>query len=154
MAARKRFNVFDSDSHVVEPREGWEEYLEPEYRAPGKQALWREDGNIELVGRLSEMFKSGGYNVYPREIELTLEQLPAVAMAAVIGVPDQLYQEVGHAYVLLEPDQSVTEDELRAHCKDHLANYKVPKRFFVRAEFPPRASPFRRRAPAWPGCFS
>ena len=111
-------------------------FTEDGWLRTGDTGFWREDGNIELVGRLSEMFKSGGYNVYPREIELTLEQLPAVAMAAVIGVPDQLYQEVGYAYVLLEPDQSVTEDELRAHCKDHLANYKVPKRFFTRTELP------------------
>ena len=46
MTTRKRFAVFDGDSHVVEPRELWEDYLEPEYRTLGKTALWREDGRF------------------------------------------------------------------------------------------------------------
>jgi acyl-CoA synthetase (AMP-forming)/AMP-acid ligase II len=58
------------------------------------------EGQLRFIARRSEMFKSGGYNVYPREIEAVLEQLPGVALAAVIGVPDPLYQEVGEAHVL------------------------------------------------------
>jgi len=67
---------------------------------------------------------------------VVLEQLPAVAMAAVISVPDDLYQEVGHAYILLEPDGVISEQELAGHCRQHLANYKVPKRFFQRKNLP------------------
>lgn len=95
-------------------------------------------GNLRLVGRKKEMFKSGGYNVYPREIEVCLEQHPDVALAAVIGVPDALYQEVGHAYVI--PRQGAAHErlaeELAAWCRGRLANYKRPKRVTVSAELP------------------
>lgn len=102
----------------------------------GDIGYWRADGNIVLIGRMSEMFKSGGFNVYPREIEDVIVAHPAVALAAVIGVPDPLYQEVGEAYVLANPGAKVTAEELAAYCKERLANYKVPKRFFVRNELP------------------
>ena len=59
----------------------------------------RPDGNLTLVGRINEMFKSGGYNVYPREIEIVLESHPLVGIAAVIPVSDPVYHEVGHAFV-------------------------------------------------------
>ena len=98
----------------------------------GDLGFRRDDGNITLVGRKSEMYKSGGYNIYPREIEVLLELHPAVAMAAVIGVPDELYQEVGHAYVAIRSGLSLDETSLREHCRQHLANYKIPKRFFIR----------------------
>lgn len=94
------------------------------------------DGHYRIVGRLREMFKSGGYNVYPREVELAIEAHAGVAMAAVIGVPDALYGEVGHAYILREPGAEVTAAALDAHCRDRLANYKVPKRFAVRDALP------------------
>jgi fatty-acyl-CoA synthase len=96
----------------------------------------RGDGNIVLVGRKSDMFKSGGFNVYPREIEQILEQHAAVAMAAVIGVPDRLYQEVGEAHVVLNPGHNITSRELREFCRQRLADYKIPKRFIVQAALP------------------
>jgi acyl-CoA synthetase (AMP-forming)/AMP-acid ligase II len=99
----------------------------------GDLALARPDGAIKLIGRLKEMFKSGGYNVYPREIEIALEAHPAVRLAAVIGVPDPLYVEVGHAFVVAD---GITDDDLREHCRGRLANYKVPKRFTISAELP------------------
>jgi acyl-CoA synthetase (AMP-forming)/AMP-acid ligase II len=82
------------------------------------------------------MFKSGGFNVYPREIEIMLETHPAIAMAAVIGVPDDLYGEVGHAYLLLHSDETAAEPDLTAWCKERLANFKVPKRFHLRRQLP------------------
>ncbi|MEW6261713.1 MAG: class I adenylate-forming enzyme family protein [Thermodesulfobacteriota bacterium] len=97
-------------------------------------------GNIILVGRTSEMYKSGGENVYPREIEELLESHPAVLFAAVISVPDELYQEVGWAYIMLKPGQNVGEEDLRELCQDKLANFKVPKRFFIRPLLPLLAS--------------
>jgi fatty-acyl-CoA synthase len=99
----------------------------------GDLAVARPDGAIKLIGRLKEMFKSGGYNVYPREIEIALEAHPAVRLAAVIGVPDSLYTEVGHAFVVAD---GVTGDELRDHCRTRLANYKVPKRFTIASALP------------------
>ncbi len=102
----------------------------------GDLAVERPDGAYRLIGRLKEMFKSGGYNVYPREIEQVLETHPAVAMAAVIGVPDPLYQEVGHAFLLVPSGRAIPDDELERHCRAQLANYKIPKRFTVSTEFP------------------
>ncbi len=99
-----------------------------------------ERGYIHIVGRASEMYKSGGENVYPREIEDLIETHPAVLFSAVIGVPDELYQEVGWAFVMLKPGQSVTEDELRTMCQGKMANYKLPKRFFIRPLLPILAS--------------
>lgn len=96
----------------------------------------RPDGNLQLVGRLKEMFKSGSYNIYPREIEQALEEHPKVAMAAVIGVPDPLYQEVGRAYILPEPPGDLTCEELEQHCRQRLANYKIPKVFVIKEELP------------------
>lgn len=89
------------------------------------------DGYIYLAGRSSEMYKTGGENVFPREIEEVLEAHPAVLFAAVLGIKDDVYDEVGHGFVMLKPGQEVDADGLRAHCKDHLVNFKVPKKFTV-----------------------
>jgi acyl-CoA synthetase (AMP-forming)/AMP-acid ligase II len=94
------------------------------------------DGALFLSGRKSEMYKSGGENVFPREIEEVLCEHPAVAMAAVIGVPDAKYQEVGYAFVLVRPGQSVTCEHLKEHCQAGLANFKVPKTFDLRPMLP------------------
>jgi len=82
------------------------------------------------------MFKTGGENVYPREIEDTLESHDSVLFAAVIGVPDEIYQEVGWAFIMPMPGKTTTEEELRDLCKSKLANFKVPKRFFIRQLLP------------------
>lgn len=96
----------------------------------------REDGSLALIGRLREMFKSGGYNVYPREIEEVLESHPSVSMAAVIGIPDPLYGEVGQAFVALKPAMTASEAELRALCRSRLANYKLPKLIVIETSLP------------------
>jgi acyl-CoA synthetase (AMP-forming)/AMP-acid ligase II len=100
----------------------------------GDVAVQRRDGSYQIVGRLKEMFKSGGYNVYPREVENVIETHPAVDLAAVVSRPDPLWQEVGVAFVI--PRGQVTADELSAHCRARLANYKVPKEFVIRAALP------------------
>jgi acyl-CoA synthetase (AMP-forming)/AMP-acid ligase II len=94
------------------------------------------DGRLRFVGRIREMFKSGGYNVYPREIETVLEAHPAAALAAVVAVPDPLYHEVGCAFVIRRPGRALDEAEIAAFCRARLANYKVPKRFVVRDALP------------------
>jgi acyl-CoA synthetase (AMP-forming)/AMP-acid ligase II len=93
-----------------------------------------EDGNLELVGRRSEMFKSGGENIYPRELEAALESHPAVSAAAVVAREDDLWGEVGHAFVVL--NAAVTEDRLREHMRTQLARFKVPKSFSFLSGFP------------------
>lgn len=106
------------------------------YFRTGDIAVQRADGNLELVGRRQDMFKSGGYNVYPREIELCLESHPEVALAAVIAVPDPTYYEVGHAFVLPQVNTRVDAAELSAWCRERLAGYKVPKHIVVTADLP------------------
>lgn len=102
----------------------------------GDLGAWRGDGMIRFVGRASDGFKSGGYNIYPREIEIALEEHPGVQLAAVVGVPDPLYDRVGCAFLLLEPGGEIGTNELQAWCRERLANYKVPKRFIIRTELP------------------
>ena len=101
----------------------------------GDRGFRRPDGALKLVGRISEMYKSGGYNVYPREIELALEDHPSVRLAAVVEAPDPTWTRVGHAYVVSESTELTAED-LRAWCRERLANYKVPKEFIVRSKLP------------------
>jgi acyl-CoA synthetase (AMP-forming)/AMP-acid ligase II len=92
----------------------------------------RANGTFDFLGRRDNTYKSGGYNIYPREIEVVLESHPAVGSAAVVGVPDEVFQMVGHAFV--EPAASgvsPTPRELRTRCAEYLANYKVPKKITV-----------------------
>lgn len=100
----------------------------------GDLALLRDDGYVQIVGRMSEMFKSGGYNVYPREVEIALEAHPEVTMAAVISVPDPTFQEIGIAYVMGSADLDL--DRLRSFARDQLANYKLPKEIHVLEKLP------------------
>ena len=94
------------------------------------------DGNLEIVGRLKEMFISGGFNIYPREIEIVLESHPATGLVAVLGVADEAFGEVGHAFVELLPGQDATVDDLQSWCRERLANYKIPKTIDIRPELP------------------
>jgi len=93
-------------------------------------------GRLFLAGRIKDMFKSGGYNVYPREVELVLEAHPAVALAVVVAVPDDMYFEVGHAFLLRRGDARVSAEEIQEFCRERLANYKIPKAFEIRDSLP------------------
>ncbi len=106
------------------------------YLHTGDLGYLRDDGNIVFIGRLKEMFKSGGYNVYPLEIEQAIAEHPDVLIAAVLPVPHPMYQEVGHAFVTPAPGRSVTPTELRTFLKNRVANYKVPKHFTIERELP------------------
>ena len=103
--------------------------------APATLAIERPDGNFAFVGRLKEMYKSGGYNIYPVEIELALAEHPSVELAAVLPVPHPMFQEVGHAFIATA-DPALTADDLREHLKPLLANYKLPKTFSIEAALP------------------
>jgi fatty-acyl-CoA synthase len=111
-------------------------FTEDGWFCTGDLAIQLEDGNIQIVGRISEMFKSGGYNVYPREVELALEEHKNVKMAAVISVPDLTFQEVGIAYVMGTEKDTPKPDELRAFVAQRLANYKIPKQILLLEELP------------------
>ena len=102
----------------------------------GDIAVADAGGYISIVGRLKEMYINGGYNVYPPEIEDCLCQHPAVLLAAVIGVPDPLFGEVGRAFVLPRPGFEITSEILAAYCREKLADYKVPRSFVLVDSFP------------------
>jgi long-chain acyl-CoA synthetase len=85
------------------------------------------DGFFYIADRKSDMIIRGGENIYPREIDDLLYTHPAVAHAAVIGVPDELYGEEVAAFVVLKNGSELTEEELIAFCREHLADFKCPK---------------------------
>jgi len=102
----------------------------------GDLAYLDEEGYIYLKGRKKEMYIQGGFNVYPAEIENLLTTHPKVAIAAGIGIPDPVFGEVGRFYILPRPGCEVTEEELKAFCRKHLADYKVPREFVIVDELP------------------
>ena len=85
------------------------------------------EGFLSVTGRLKEMYKTGGTNVYPAEVEQFLVQHPAIALVAIVGVPDTRLDEVGFAFIQTHPGMHITHAELRAFCKGKLADYKVPR---------------------------
>ncbi|MBN9633678.1 MAG: AMP-binding protein, partial [Actinobacteria bacterium] len=93
-------------------------------------------GRLFVVGRDDEMIVSGGENVYPIEVEKTLSAHPEVAEATVLGVDDEQYGQRLAAFVVLTDGASATEDALKQHVRDNLANYKVPRSITVLAELP------------------
>ncbi len=100
----------------------------------GDAALTDADSFYYIVDRWKDMYISGGENVYPAEVEDVLYQLSAVAEAAIIGVPDERWGEVGRAIIALKPDKMLSEAEIFAHCEVHLARYKHPRSIrFVQA---------------------
>jgi fatty-acyl-CoA synthase len=86
-----------------------------------------EDGYLYLVDRTSDMIITGGYNVYPREVEDALLAHPAVLECAVVGAPHEKWVESVTAFVVLRPDRTASEDELIEFTRERLASYKVPK---------------------------
>lgn len=97
------------------------------------------EGFYRIVGRIKDMVISGGENVYPAEIEDVLHDHPAVLEAAVVGVPDEQWGEACAAFVAPREGMTTTADELREHCRQRLARFKVPKSFAV-VEALPRSS--------------
>jgi fatty-acyl-CoA synthase len=95
-----------------------------------------EEGYFYVVDRKKDMFISGAENVYPAEVEHCLYAHPAIAEAAVVGVPDPKWGEVGRAFIVVKKGSSVSEEELRTFCTGNLAKYKVPKYFSVLDELP------------------
>jgi fatty-acyl-CoA synthase len=111
--------------------------IEPDgYMHTGDLVRMDEEGFFYIVGRSKEMYISGGENIYPIEIEEVLYKHPAISLAAVIGVEDEKWGEVGRAFVTLKPNKTVTPEELREYLLKNLAKYKVPKYFEIRDDLP------------------
>jgi long-chain acyl-CoA synthetase len=95
-----------------------------------------EDGFFYITDRKKDMIIRGGENIYPREIEEVIYSHPAVSMGTVIGVRDKIYGELPKAFVVLKEGESVTEEDIIAYCKKHLADFKVPKYVEFRDSLP------------------
>jgi len=97
------------------------------------------DGYVTIVGRSKDLIISGGYNVYPAEIESTINELPGVAESAVVGVPHPDFGEAVVAVVVPRPGATVDGAEVAARLRTQIANFKVPKQVFVVPELPRNA---------------
>ncbi|MHC1562499.1 class I adenylate-forming enzyme family protein [Actinomycetospora sp. C-140] len=95
-----------------------------------------EHGFLFLLDRRKDMIITGGFNVYPREIENVVSAIPGVREVAVLGAPDERWGESVTAFVALDPDRGPTSDAVIDHCREHLGGYKVPKRVIPVDELP------------------
>lgn len=104
-----------------------EDTIQDGWLATGDLVRFDDEGFFYVVGRKKEMYKSGGENVYPAEIEKTIYELPQILEAAVIGVPDEKWGEVGKAFLVLKAGHQLNDFEVQEHCRKNLAKFKVPK---------------------------
>jgi len=118
------------------PEKTKEEFTADGYFKTGDVGRVDADGYVTIVGRSKDLIISGGYNVYPAEIEGYINTLPGVAESAVVGVPDVDFGEVGVAVVIAKPGAQVDPAQVLAELKKMLANFKIPKRCHVVAELP------------------
>jgi long-chain acyl-CoA synthetase len=102
----------------------------------GDMAYTDEEGYFYIVDRKKDLILSAGYNVYPREVEEVLYQHPKILEAAVIGLPDEVRGERITAYVVLKPGEAATAAEIRAFCRERLAQYKQPRAVIFRDNLP------------------
>jgi len=98
-----------------------------EYATVGDMATVDEEGYYYIVDRKNDMIISGGENIYPTEVDDILSKHPKIFQAAVIGVPDEKWGEAVKAVIVCKPGEKLTETEVVAYCKEHLAGYKCPK---------------------------
>ena len=121
----------------------------------GDAARMDEDGFVFIVDRFKDMVVSGGENVYCGEVENALSRHPAVAAAAVIGVPHEQWGEAVHAVVVLRPGAEATAAEIQAHCKELIAGYKSPRSVEFMAALPisgaGKVMKYKLREPHWEG---
>jgi len=105
----------------------------------GDLGYFDEDGYLFIVSRKKELIIRGGYNVYPSEIEDVLHSHPAVAEAAVVGIPDERLGEEIMAFVTLRAEMSLMAAELIAYCRERMAAYKYPRLVEFRDSLPKNA---------------
>jgi malonyl-CoA/methylmalonyl-CoA synthetase len=127
-------NIFKGYWHM--PEKTKEEFTADGWFRTGDVGRISEDGYVTIVGRSKDLIISGGYNVYPAEIEGYINEMPGVAESAVVGVPHPDFGEVGVAIVIPRAGAQVDGDAVIAKLKSQLANFKIPKKCFVVAELP------------------
>ena len=102
----------------------------------GDLATMDEEGYVRIVGRIKDMIIRGGENIYPREVEELLYQHPAISGVQVFGIPAERMGEQVCAWVQLNEGMTLTEDELKAYCKDQITHFKIPKHVRFVTEYP------------------
>jgi len=121
------------------PEKTAEEFTDDGWFKTGDVGRIDADGYVTIVGRSKDLIISGGYNVYPAEIEGYINDMPGVAESALVGVPHPDFGEVGVAVVTAKPGARIDAEQIVAGLKSQLANFKIPKRCFVVAELPRNA---------------
>jgi len=121
------------------PEKTKEEFTADGYFKTGDVGKYDERGYVTIVGRSKDLIISGGYNVYPAEIEGYINELPGVAESALVGVPHPDFGEVGVAVVVGKPGARLDGEQIIATLKSKLANFKIPKRCFVVEDLPRNA---------------
>ncbi len=102
----------------------------------GDLGVMLEDGSIQVTGRAKDLIIRGGVNISPAEVDNILLQIPSVAEAATIGVPDRIYGEEVVCYVSPKPNLHLTPKDILAHCGDRLPEFRMPKQIIVQDELP------------------
>ena len=118
------------------PEKTKEEFTADGFFKTGDVGKVDERGYVHIVGRSKDLIISGGYNVYPAEIEGYINEMPGVAESALVGVPHPDFGEVGIAVIIAKPGATVSADTVIANLKSSLANFKIPKKCFVLEELP------------------
>ena len=121
------------------PEKTREEFTADGYFRTGDVGTFDPDGYVSIIGRARDLIISGGYNVYPKEIELALDALPGVTESAVIGIPHPDFGEAVAAVVVARKDAKLDPAALIAELKKNFANYKVPKRIYLVEDLPRNA---------------
>ncbi|MGZ5130864.1 MAG: malonate--CoA ligase [Caldimonas sp.] len=121
------------------PEKTAEEFSADGWFRTGDVGTIDEDGYVTIVGRSKDLIISGGYNVYPAEVEAAINELPGVAESAVVGVPHPDFGEGVVAVVVARPGVAIEDASLLATLKARMANFKVPKALFVAPELPRNA---------------
>lgn len=113
-----------------------QETIKNGYLHTGDLAYRDEDGFFYLSGRAGDMYISGGENVYPAEVEKVLRKHQAIEETAVKGIPDEKWGEIGHAFIVTKPGQTLTKEDVLQFCGGKLAKFKWPGRVSFKREFP------------------
>ena len=111
------------------PEETEKAFTEDGWFRTGDMATIDPEGYISIVDRKKDVIISGGENIASIEVERAILAHPSVLEAAVIGVPDEKWGEVPKAVIVLKPGESIPEEDLIRHCREHLSRFKIPKSF-------------------------
>lgn len=124
----------------INQQEEYEKTVKDGWLRTGDFAYMDEEGYIYLVDRAKFRIKTGGYNVFPVEVENVLAEHPSVKEVSVVGLPNEKWGDQIHAVIVLKDDQATTEEELKAFCRDKIASFKIPKTIDFWSDIPKGAT--------------